>query len=149
MAPGYLERTGYRLPTEVEWEYACRAGSDTTRFYGDGEKLLADYAWYTKNSEVRGLLPVGSLPPNDFGLFDMLGNALEWCQDGYVSNTEKDAGKFDGETVVDPDLHRVLRGGAFVYGPGLLRSAARIRYRPTERDFFIGFRVARTLPAEN
>jgi formylglycine-generating enzyme required for sulfatase activity len=149
VAPGYLERTGYRLPTEVEWEYACRAGSDTTRFYGDGEKLLTDYAWYTKNSEVRWLLPVGSLPPNDFGMFDMLGNALEWCQDGFVSGTEKDAGKFDRETVVDPDLHRVLRGGAFVYGPGLLRSAARIRYRPTERDFFIGFRVARTLPADN
>jgi formylglycine-generating enzyme required for sulfatase activity len=149
VATRYLERTGYRLPTEVEWEYACRAGSDTTRFYGDGEKLLADYAWYTKNSEVRWLLPVGSLPPNDFGLFDMLGNALEWCQDGFAAEAVIDTGTTDRETVIDPDLHRVLRGGAFVYGPGLLRSAARIRYRPTERDFFIGFRVARTLPAEN
>jgi formylglycine-generating enzyme required for sulfatase activity len=76
----------------------------------------------------------------------MLGNALEWCQDGFESDETKSDGAIDRDGFVDPDRHRVLRGGAFLYNPVLLRSASRIRYRPTERDFFIGFRVARTLP---
>jgi formylglycine-generating enzyme required for sulfatase activity len=90
LAPDYLRREGYRLPSEAEWEYACRAGAVTSRYYGDTEELLGKYAWYTKNSQDRGMLPGeagklgvpgGCLKPNDFGLFDMLGNALEWCQE--------------------------------------------------------------------
>ena len=69
----YLERTGYRLPTEVEWEYACRAGATTSRYYGDADELLKFYGWYGENSgEVAH--PRGMLKPNDFGLFDTLGN---------------------------------------------------------------------------
>jgi formylglycine-generating enzyme required for sulfatase activity len=79
--PNFLELTGYRLPTEAEWEYACRAGAVTARYFGETDELLSHYAWYTKNSQDRWLLPVGTLKPNDLGLFDMLGNDYEWCQD--------------------------------------------------------------------
>ena len=82
--PDYLRRTGYRLPTEAEWEYACRALATTARPYGETTALLGKYAWYMENSQQRWMLPVGSLKPNDFGLFDMLGNAMEWCQDRAV-----------------------------------------------------------------
>jgi hypothetical protein len=75
-----LQRTGYRLPTEGEWEYACRAGTVTSRYYGHSNDLLDVYAWYQANSKVRAWT-CGSLLPNDLGLFDMLGNVNEWCQD--------------------------------------------------------------------
>ena len=75
-----LERTGYRLPTEAEWEYACRAGAVTSRYYGHSIDLLDAYAWYQANSKEHAW-SCGSLLPNDLGLFDMLGNVFEWCQD--------------------------------------------------------------------
>ena len=75
-----LKRTGYRLPTEAEWEYACRAGTITSRYYGLSIDLLGKYAWYQANSQDHAW-PCGSLLPNDLGLFDMLGNVYEWCQD--------------------------------------------------------------------
>ena len=78
----YLELSGYRLPTEAEWEYACRAGTVTSRYYGLSDTLLAQYAWYEANGQNR-TWPVGSLKPNDFGLFDMHGNAWDWCDDSY------------------------------------------------------------------
>src|SRR5262249_37344418 len=80
LAPNYLQRTGYRLPTEAEWEYACRVGAVTSRYYGESEELLEKYAWYVKNSAQR-TWPVGILKPNDFGLFDMHGQVEVWCQD--------------------------------------------------------------------
>ena len=73
-----LERKGYRLPTEAEWEYACRAGAITSRYYGDSIALLEKYEWYRANSPENAR-PVGSLLPNDLGLFDMLGNVFELC----------------------------------------------------------------------
>jgi formylglycine-generating enzyme required for sulfatase activity len=76
MAANYLQRTGYRLPTEAEWEFACRAGAVTSFYFGDSKELLPRYAWYQKNSQNK-LWPVGSLKPNDLGLFDMAGNAWE------------------------------------------------------------------------
>jgi formylglycine-generating enzyme required for sulfatase activity len=80
LAPDYLQRTGYRLPTEAEWEVACRAGALTSRYYGESEELLQKYAWYAKNSAQR-TWPVGMLKPNEFGLFDMHGQVEVWCQD--------------------------------------------------------------------
>ena len=81
-----LERTGYRLPTEAEWEYACRAGAVTSRYYGHSIDLLDAYARYQANSKEHAWT-CGSLFPNDLGLFDMLGNEYEWCQDS--SNASK------------------------------------------------------------
>ena len=72
-----LRRTGYRLPTEAEWEYACRSGTITSRYYGVSTDLLAKYAWYQANSQDHAWSG-GSLLPNELGLFDMLGNVYEW-----------------------------------------------------------------------
>ena len=144
----FLDLTGYRLPTEAEWEYACRAGagSGTSRYYGVSEVLLPRYAWYQVNGETQ-THPVASLKPNDFGLFDMHGNVWEWCYDAYV---EKPASI--GEAVadsplvdsVDPTVRRVLRGGSFSYRPSNVRSANRYTRQPGFRSSGNGFRAART-----
>jgi formylglycine-generating enzyme required for sulfatase activity len=76
----FLKRTGYRLPTEAEWEYACRSGTITSRYYGFSTDLLGKHAWYRGNSQEHAH-PGGSLLPNELGLFDMLGNVWEWVQD--------------------------------------------------------------------
>ena len=142
-----LERTGYRLPTEAEWEYACRAGSVTSRYYGRSIGLLGAYARYLANSKEHAWT-CGSLLPNDLGLFDMLGNMFEWCQDGgsgskpvkkshilrYHHAPESIAGR-------NP---RHLRGGAFVYQPADVRSADRYRFAPAIRHTYSGFRPCRT-----
>ncbi len=144
----YLRRKGYRLPTEAEWEFACRAMGTTARPYGETTALLETYAWYTKNSQDRWMLPVGSLPPNDFGLFDMLGNAFEWCQDEPFFYSTDGPLLEDSERVgvVRNNESRVLRGGSFLYNAPYVRSAYRTAYQPDDRNFFSGFRVARTYP---
>ncbi len=122
----YLELNGYRLPTESEWEYACRAGAVTSRYYGESAELLGKYAWYTKNSLDRWMLPVGSLKPNDLGLFDMLGNAWQWCEDRalyYSAGEDKEDIKDIKD--INKDDSRVLRGGSFLYLASNVRSAYR------------------------
>jgi formylglycine-generating enzyme required for sulfatase activity len=146
--PGdYLARTGYRLPTEAEWEYGCRAGAGTNRHYGAAEELLGDYARYVSNSRNRPW-PVGSKKPNVYGLFDMYGNAWEWCQDAYAPYPPNPGGppledREDRQPI--PALKdRVLRGGSFVAEAGDVRSAARSRLPPQVRHPLVGLRVART-----
>jgi formylglycine-generating enzyme required for sulfatase activity len=149
MPAGYLSRTGYRLPTEAEWEYACRAGAGTSRHYGIAEELLGDYAWYKENASRR-TRAVGSKKPNDYGLFDMYGNAWEWCQDTHVSYPEDQAGPAidDREEIapISASESRVLRGGAVTSGAEDVRSAARYARQPQVRFPLAGLRVARTCP---
>jgi formylglycine-generating enzyme required for sulfatase activity len=147
MAPDYLQRTGYRLPTEAEWEYACRAGSLTSRYYGQAEELLEKYAWYSKNSLSRRLAPVGLLKPNDWGMFDMMGNAAEWTQDRWSYYLDSEGRPLDDPTNLVIDAYsRAVRGGGFNHVPDQMRSANRFAVVPTNRSNNVGFRPARTFP---
>jgi serine/threonine protein kinase/formylglycine-generating enzyme required for sulfatase activity len=137
-----LSRSGYRLPTTLEWEYACRAGSVTRWSLGEAEDLLTKYAWYVSNSWSR-LHPVGTLRPNDFGLFDMHGNAWEWCHSRQDATTS--TGRPAQATEVTDTSLRNARGGAFGHGPLTLHSVSEIDVTPTERGGDLGFRPARTI----
>ena len=123
----------YRLPSEAEWEYACRAGT-TTRF-SFGGFLMTNLA----NRDGGRTTPVGSFPANGFGLYDMHGNVWEWCFDLWHSNYEgapTDGTAWDGE-----DIDRVLRGGSWNFDPRDCRSASRGGNSPDHTDFDAGFRV--------
>jgi formylglycine-generating enzyme required for sulfatase activity len=146
----YLSLRGYRLPTEAEMEYATRAGALTSRYYGETEELLPKYAWYYKAYSQGRTCPVGSLKPNDLGLFDVQGNVFSWCQERYK---EYPAGKGDeavedqedGLVVTSTDS-RVLRGGLYTWQAKDVRSAFRFAMVPDFRHPGIGIRPARTLP---
>ncbi len=149
--PDFLSLSGYRLPTEAEWEYACLAGAVTSRYYGETEELLGRHAWYTKNSLDRGMLLPGSLRPNDRGLFDMLGNAGEWCQDPifyYPSGSPGGQSEYRGheEDIKDisDSISRLLRGGALSDQPRRVRSAYRNWDVPANLNNNVGLRPART-----
>ena len=136
VAANYLQRTGYRLPTEAEWEYSCRAGSETTYSFGEPEELLSKYAWYIANSP-NGTQPAGRLRPNEQGLFDMHGNVWEWCQDAYT---------WYGKGRNEKATGRAFRGSAVGYFAGNVRSAIRSWNVEVYRTNDLGFRPARTLP---
>jgi formylglycine-generating enzyme required for sulfatase activity len=144
----YLSLQGYRLPTEAEWEYACRAGAVTSRYYGETEELLPRYGWYSKNAGER-TRPVGSKKPNDLGLFDLHGNVYTWCQESYQGDypAPKDGGAIEdkeGELSIKSTVSRVLRGGSFTYRASIVRSADRNGFVPSNRSGDVGFRPART-----
>jgi serine/threonine protein kinase/formylglycine-generating enzyme required for sulfatase activity len=142
----YLSLTGYRLPTEAEMEYATRAGALTSRNYGETEELLPKYAWYFKNSQEK-TWPVGSLKPNDFGLFDVLGNVYTWCQERYKSYPQNgERAKDDIEDIysINNLEGRVLRGGSFLDRAPGGRCANRVGGVPTFRILNVGVRPART-----
>ena len=128
----------YRLPTEAEWEYACRAGSTTKWCFGDKESALGEYAWYGDNTDLK-THPVGEKKPNAWGLCDMHGNVLEWCSDWYGAYTEAAVSDPTGATA---GSSRVLRGGGWVRDPRGCRSASRISDTPGYRLVSLGFRVA-------
>ena len=137
---GKPDGDAYRLPTEAEWECACRARTTTRYNFGDDAKSLDDYVWFGDNSE-RKTHPVGQMKPNGWGLFDMHGNVWEWCGDGYDKDYyRKSPGSdpFDGESAL-----RVIRGGSWViHGKGC-RSANREGLAPESLMYSLGFRVAR------
>jgi formylglycine-generating enzyme required for sulfatase activity len=137
-----LGLSGYRLPAEAEWELACRAGSVTTWSMGEAEDLLPKYAWYAANSSGK-TRPTGRLRPNDLGLFDLLGNAWEWCHNRPEDFTDMRDRNMDDK--VDNKSDRSLRGGAFGVHPSFVRSAYRGGSNaPAFRNYIIGFRPART-----
>jgi serine/threonine protein kinase/formylglycine-generating enzyme required for sulfatase activity len=148
-APNYLQKAGYRLPTEAEWEYACRAGAETPYSFGEADELLVRYGWYSVNSADRSH-PVGGLKPNDLGLFDMHGNAFEWCHDlGRKYPTSKGGGEIEDKEDLKSereDDNRTLRGGAFDRVALIARSSFRWIFFSEDRDSFFGFRPARTYP---
>ena len=141
----HLSLRGYRLPTEAEYEVACRAGTNTARHFGESAKLMERYAWHLQNSgEVS--MPVGTRLPNQWGLFDTLGNIAEWCDDppGGIAMVDANASAMK----LVPKGNRPIRGGAFTYGFfQQLRSAAVDRTNRDVADYRIGFRVARTITA--
>jgi formylglycine-generating enzyme required for sulfatase activity len=140
------QQTGhsYRLPSEAEWEYACRAGSTGKWCFGDDEDQLKHYAWYEDNSGGK-THPVGEKKANAFGLHDMHGNVWEWCEDEWHDNYQ--GAPSDGRAWVDgKGSERLLRGGARDSGAGSARSAQRLNNRPDGHFINLGFRLARTVP---
>jgi serine/threonine protein kinase/formylglycine-generating enzyme required for sulfatase activity len=147
-AQDYLQRTGYRLPTEAEWENACRAGSETAYSFGEPADLLPKHAWYAANSPNRSQA-VGMLRPNEFGFFDMHGNAWEWTESTYKDVAKSEGVTDDNEDAIDTiDKKtvpgRVLRGGPFFGLASDVRSAYRVTYALGAKDNAVGFRPART-----
>ncbi len=142
-----LDRRGYRLATEAEWEYACRAGAVTSRYHGSSIALLDAYAWYQANTKEHAW-GCGSLLPNDLGLFDMLGNEFEWVQDALNRETRRRQGKFIDEIYTSEYIKeknpRMLRGGSFYNRPASVRSAIRYRNAPSDRIYDFDFRPSRT-----
>ena len=143
------EQTGrpYRLPSEAEWEYVARAGTDTTYWWGDnvkqGGKVWANCYDCGSQWDRKQTSPVGSFDPNRFGLYDMLGNVYEWCQDSWHDNYEgapTDGSAWESD---ETGAARVIRGGSWLDGAGICRSACRIQLEPDGRFNVLGFRGAR------
>ena len=135
---------GGRLPTEAEWEYACRAGTVTEFHWGTDEEQAVEFAWFGENWETDSTHPVGKKRPNAWGLHDLTGNVWEWTQDVWHDSYE--GAPVDGSAWTEGDGgRRVLRGGSWGSESVGLRSAYRIGYYPGIRDNFLGFRLAQDL----
>ena len=134
----------FQLPSEAQWEYACRAGSPTRYCFGDEESKLGEYAWYVRNSG-RNTHPVGQKKPNDWGLYDMHGNAWEWCQDWYDKDYYANSPLDDPTGPARPvmETQRVLRGGGWGFlNPSRRWSSSRSYLGAEVRMEDVGFRVA-------
>jgi formylglycine-generating enzyme required for sulfatase activity len=138
---------GYRLPSDAEWEYACRAGTTTPFHFGsqlDGRRANVDgnypYGTREKGPHRQRPEPVGAFPPNAFGLYDMHGNVWEWCNDYYHHRSQPESPQ-----TMDSGDSRVLRGGCWWRDAADARSASRSGHGPAYREYIAGFRVARSL----
>ncbi len=176
VARDYLSRTGYRLPTVSEWEYAARAGATSSRHFGESHRHLDQYAWFGVNSELK-IHPVGVLQPNDFGLFDTLGNASEWlmqydystyatgpigddieCMEPIEPSMEKMLVKSEGKDSTGGDFSNILtvnikrkmsyRGYDYSSPTIYLYTSKHAAGLPDTLSRRLGFRLARTMPAE-
>lgn len=138
----------YRLPSEAEWEYACRAGTTTRYYFGDDESRLGNYAWYDENADSR-THPVGIKNPNPWGLYDMHGNVLELCQDKWHDNYESapsDGSAWrDIRTRKESDSSHVMRGGSYNNHSRSCRSSSRGKVPPLGHSHNLGFRVVREI----
>jgi formylglycine-generating enzyme required for sulfatase activity len=158
---GEKEKRRYHLPTEAQWEYACRAGTQTAYFWGNdadaGKGFANCFDWAAKEklpvlnsfNWSDGFVytsPVGSFKPNAWGLYDMIGNALEWCADYYAPYPPGDEVDPTGPAQGDEKLSRVLRGGSWFYTAPFCRAAYRAKNAPGARYFDFGFRVALDVP---
>jgi sulfatase modifying factor 1 len=147
----------YTLPTEAQWEYACRAGTTTRFSFGDAESDLPEYAWFEKNARAAGenyAHQVGQKKANGFGLHDIHGNVMEWCRDWYSdklpggtdpvvkAGQATDLGEGLSAKSLGPGVARVYRGGSWFHPAGTCRSAERSMRTPGGRLFNLGFRVA-------
>lgn len=155
----YLDRKGYRLATEAEWEYAARAGTITSHYFGENDELLPLYAWYSKNppnkksdpidpNDPNHSFPAGQLKPNRFGLFDVYGNVWEWCDSRRQPyEAGKSIDEATGNILITDSTAMIRRGGSFSYGKETMRSAHRgaLNYYPNQRRDNVGFRIARTI----
>jgi len=143
------ESVKYRLPTEAEWEYACRSGTTTEYGFGDDGVRLGEHAWYDANAykaDEQYAHEVGQMAPNAWAMYDMHGNAWEWCQDWYARYGQPKKEAID-PTGPEKGRQRVWRGGSFAENPINIRSASRLSfnrldYRP---EFAAGFRIVRTM----
>ena len=139
-----LPGSGYRLPTEAEWEFASRGGTTTKRWVGDSDEACIAVAWFAENSGGR-THAVGELQPNPLGLYDILGNVSEWCEDG--SNNAETL-SYTTERTVNPRVSwigrdfRSVRGGEHGWEASCCRSAFRNQFGPSERSLEVGFRIA-------
>jgi formylglycine-generating enzyme required for sulfatase activity len=144
-----FNQAGYRLPTEAEWEYACRAGTETAYFFGDEPRELGNYAWF-KGTSTRGPAPVGGKKPNPWGLYDMYGNVWQWCNDFYAEDYYRHSPDWDPRGP-ETGQARVLRGGSWNSRADACRSAYRLDENPNYTDVcfardvhgFVGFRCVR------
>jgi len=143
-AAGKTQRMKFILPTEAQWEYACRAGTTTFWLSGNREASLGEHAWFSENSEKK-THPVGQLRPNGFGLYDMHGNVWEWCADwhhgGYYANSP-----VDDPSGPPTGSHRVNRGGSWMNSSRSCRTAMRTDLSPGVRNHTVGFRLAAEIP---
>ena len=133
----------YRLPSEAEWEYACRAGTQTKHFFGNDLLELDEYAWYTENSGCK-THPVAQKKPNSWGLYDMYGNVWEWVSDEFHENyngAPQDGASWQDGTISD----KVSRGGSWFCTSGFCRSASRFKRNPESKIGNLGFRLLREI----
>lgn len=140
-AKAFCQRHGWRLPTEAEWEYAARSGTNTSWPFGNDERALRDFAWF-EGSSVFERCPVGTKYPNPWGIHDMHGSLWEWVEDWYGPY---EAGPQRDPTGPSTGRTHVLRGGAFFDPPWYLRSASRFGSEPKNVDSHPGFRCAWSL----
>ena len=138
------EATGeeYTLPTEAQWEYAASGGSKSTKTTYAGSNNINEVAWFDETTDEISTKPVGKLKPNELGLYDMSGNAMEWCIDGYGDYQKKKQKNPSGN---DASSYKTIRGGSWYYVSEFCKITQRDSPRPTTKKFDYGFRIVKNI----